>query len=152
MECQRRRILIHESKIILLTWAYSEGKNGKTGLYSSITKDQGATFGPRQLVAAGSVRGTPVLFRSRDGIAAIWQSVEGRTGTVLIAPRISDSKSSSSSVVANNAELPAATANDSKLFVAYIAKADQRQSVWLVSAAEQKLGSSRSSFVRRELR
>lgn len=114
---------------------YSEGKNGQTGLYSSTTRDQGATFGPRQLVAAGGVRGTPVLISSRDGLAAIWQAMEIKTGSVLIAPRIGDPTTPPSYTVVNHAELPAATANNARLFVAYIARGNAGQDIWLVSTS-----------------
>ena len=126
-----------EDGSVRVLW-YSEGKNGQTGIYSSKTTDNGATFRPRQLVAAGSVRGTPVLIRSRDGLAAIWQSVENNIGTVLIAPRIDDATSPNSSVVVTNAELPAATTNTNRLFVAYIAKGiakgEAGQNIWLVTS------------------
>ena len=115
---------------------YSEGKNGETGLYTSITKDHGVTFEPRQLVAAGAVRGTPVLVDRRDGLAAIWQMPEKNMGTVQIAPRIGKVTTSNSFIVMTNAELPAATANNARLFIAYIAKAGQYQDIWLVSALE----------------
>jgi hypothetical protein len=113
---------------------YSEGKNGQTGLYSSRTTDNGATFGPRQLIAVGVVRGTPVLINGRDGLEAIWQGVESTAGTVRIAPRIGDATTPNSFVVVTNAELPAATANSTKLFVAYIAKGVAGQDVWLVTS------------------
>lgn len=115
---------------------YSEGKNGETGLYSAITKDQGMTFEPRQLIATGVVRGTPVLVDRRGGPAAIWQAVENNIGKVQIVPRLGNATTSNSFVVAANAELPAAAANNARVFVAYIAKAGQYQNVWLVSALE----------------
>jgi hypothetical protein len=121
---------------------YSEGKNGETGLYSSITKDQGITFGPRQLVATGVVRGTPVFFDKRGGPAAIWQAVQGNIGTVQIVPRVGDATTSNSFIVVTNAELPAATANNARVFVAYIAKAEQYQNVWLVSVVEPQLAAN----------
>lgn len=114
---------------------YSEGKNGQTGLYSSKTTDNGATFGPRQLIAAGVVRGTPVLIGGRVGLEAIWQGVEGTARTVLIAPGIGDATTPKNFVVVTNAELPAATANSNRLFVAYIAKGVARQEVWVVTSA-----------------
>ena len=126
-----------EDGSVRVLW-YSEGKNGQTGVYSSRTTDNGATFRPRQLIAAGSVRGTPVLISSRDGLAAIWQSVQNNTGTVLISPRIDDATTPNSSVVVTNAELPAATTNTNRLFVAYIAKGiakgEAGQNIWLVTS------------------
>jgi len=121
---------------------YSEGKNGETGLYTSITKDHGVTFAPRQLVAAGVVRGTPVLVDGRDGLAAIWQTPETNMGTVQIAPRMGNATTSNSFIVVTNAELPAATANNARLFIAYIATADKYQNVWLVSIVEPQLAAN----------
>lgn len=119
---------------------YSEGKNGETGLYSSITRDQGMTFGPRQLVATGVVRGTPVLVDRRGVPAAIWQAVQGNIGTVQIVPRVANA--TTSNIVVTNAEMPAATANKARVFVAYIAKAEQYQNVWLVSVVEPQLAAN----------
>jgi hypothetical protein len=121
---------------------YSEGKNGETGLYSAITRDQGRTFGPRQLVATGVVRGTPVLFDRRGGPAAIWQAVQGNIGAVQIVPRVGNATTSDSFIVVTNAELPAATANSAGIFVAYIAKAEKYQNVWLVSAPDPQLAAN----------
>ena len=116
---------------------YSEGKNGETGLYSSITKDQGVTFGPRQLVATGGARGTPVLVDRRGGLAAIWQRVEDNSSRVLVTLWVGDAVVPPSFVVVTNAELPAATANTERLFVAYIGKSNAKagQDVWLVSSS-----------------
>lgn len=121
---------------------YSEGKNGETGLYSAITKDQGMTFGPRQLIATGVVRGTPVLVDRRGGPAAIWQAVENNIGMVRIVPGIGNATTSNRFIVVTNAELPAATANNARVFVAYIAKAEQYQNVWLVLALDPQLAAN----------
>jgi hypothetical protein len=61
---------------------------------------------------------------------------EKNMGTVQIAPRIGKVTTSNSFIVMTNAELPAATANNARLFIAYIAKAGQYQDIWLVSALE----------------
>ena len=122
-----------EDDSVRVLW-YSEGKNGQTGLYSSRTTDNGGTFGPRQLIAAGGVRGTPVLISGRDGLEAIWQGGENNARTVQIAPHIGDATTPNSFVVVTNAELPAATANSNRLFVAYIAKGVAGQDVWLVTS------------------
>jgi hypothetical protein len=76
------------------------------------------------------------LISDRESLAAIFQAVDGKTGTVQITPHIGDAKASEGFVVVTNAELPAATASNARFFVAYIAKADQHQSIWLVSASE----------------
>jgi hypothetical protein len=113
---------------------YSEGKNGQTGLYSSITTDNGVTFGARQLVAATVVRGTPVLINRADGPAAIWQEFENNSAVVRLSPRLSGANGSDNLVIAAGGELPAAAFGAGKLFVTYIAKSDPHPAVWLVVA------------------
>jgi BNR repeat-like domain len=116
---------------------YSEGKNGQTGLYWSGSRDQGATFGPRQLLAAETVRGTPALIGDADNLAAVWQDTGNKTARVMIAPRIAEATQPNSFVVTSNGELPAATANNERLFVVYVAKGTTGQNVWLVSAGKR---------------
>jgi hypothetical protein len=115
---------------------YSEGKNGQTGLYWASSRDQGATFGPRQLLSAGMTRGTPILVAGQSSIAAVWQDVQNNPARVMIAPGISEGVASESFVLVGNGELPAAARNDEKVFVAYIAKGTKGQEIWLVSAGK----------------
>jgi hypothetical protein len=112
---------------------YSEGKNGRTGLYTSTTRDDGATFSPRQLVAAALTRGTPVLISGPDGPAAIWQQVESNTSEVRLSSRVGSETGANSFLIAGNGESPAAAAGAGKLFLAYIAKGDAHRDVWLVT-------------------
>jgi hypothetical protein len=116
---------------------YSEGKNGQTGLYWSGSHDQGATFGRRQLLAAGTMRGTPALIGDGNNFAAVWQDAGNKTASVMIAPRIADAAAPSSFIVTSNGELPAATANNDRMFVAYIAKGTTGQNIWLVSVGKR---------------
>lgn len=100
---------------------YSEGDNGRTGLYWSESRDNGATFGPRQLVAAGKARGTSVLVR--DG--AVWQGVES-SPNIMIAPRIAEGGEATMPgifVVARDGELPAATANNERFLLLTLERA-----------------------------
>jgi hypothetical protein len=78
------------------------------------------------------------LVDRRGGPAAIWQAVENNIGTVQIVPRIGNATTSDSFIVVTNAELPAAAANNARVFVAYIAKAEQYQNVWVVSALDPR--------------
>lgn len=106
---------------------YSDGKNGETGLYSSESKDAGRSFGPRTLVSKGETRGTPVLLSNANGLAAVWGGVDN---TILAA----SVNGKSGPLTLSRGELPAAVETPTKLFTAYIAKADQHQAVWIVSA------------------
>jgi hypothetical protein len=105
---------------------YAAGEGTAAGLYVAESKDNGRSFTPRQLLAQETVRGTPVL----AGSIALWQTSEtaetkirslGNTGTALS--------------VAANAELPAGTFVNDKLFVAYIGKEKEKRSIWLIRAA-----------------
>jgi BNR repeat-like domain len=108
---------------------YAAGESGAPGVYLAESKDKGHSFSPRQLLSQENVRGTPVLAVNKDNMIALWQSADvpdtkmrelGTTGSVL-------------SVVAN-AELPAGTFSNDKLFVAYIAKEKEKRSIWLLRA------------------
>lgn len=52
----------------------------------------------------------------------------------MIAPHIGDTTTLPGYMVVTDAELPAATANNQRLFVTYVAKGRVGQDVWLVSA------------------
>jgi hypothetical protein len=110
---------------------YSEGKNGRTGLYWSRSSDQGATFGPRELLAAGAVRGTPVLIGDNGSLKAVWQDTENNGGRIMLAPVTTDG--TAPGVLTGSGELPAAAASSGKVFVAYISKGTVGQDIWLVS-------------------
>jgi hypothetical protein len=115
---------------------YSEGQNGKTGLYWSVSRDHGATFGARQLLAAGTTSGTPVLIGEADGLTAVWQDAEKNNQGVMIARNFSAAAGPSEQVVAANGQLPAATGNRERVFVAYVARSAKGQDIWLVSVGK----------------
>jgi hypothetical protein len=112
---------------------YSEGQNGQTGLYWAVSRDHGATFEARQLLAAGTTSGTPVLIGEADGLTAVWQDAEKNNQGVMIARSFSAAAGQSGQVLAANGQLPAAMANREKVFVAYIARSAKGQDIWLVS-------------------
>lgn len=112
---------------------YSEGQNGQTGLYWSASRDHGATFGQRQLLAAGTMRGTPVLIGDGKALTAVWQGLEKNSEGVMIARDFSGAAAPTGQVLATNGQLPAAIANHERVFVAYIAKGTKGQDIWLVS-------------------
>jgi len=120
--------------MVRVLW-YSEGKNGQTGLYWAESRDQGATFGPRQILTAGTTRGTPVLIGDPNRLAAVWQ--DAQPARIMIAPRIAESTTPDSFVIAGKGELPAAAANNQRTFVAYIAKETTGQGVWLVTIGKR---------------
>jgi hypothetical protein len=108
---------------------YAAGENGAPGVYFAESKDKAHSFSARQLLSQENVRGTPALAVGSDNVIALWQSADvpnakmrelGTTGTVLS--------------VAANAELPAGTFSNDRLFVAYIGKEKEKRSIWLVRA------------------
>jgi hypothetical protein len=101
---------------------YSAGKNGQTGLYSSESKDFGNSFDSRKLVAAGEISGTPVLLNAG---AAVW---EAPTGKITIR-----SQAQSGTSVITDGQLPAAVETRMNRVIAYVAKTDQRKSVWILT-------------------
>jgi hypothetical protein len=111
---------------------YSEGQNGQTGLYWSTSRDHGASFGPRQLLAAGTVSGTPVLIGDAKMITAVWQEAEKNNEGVMMARDFSGA-AAPARLVASNGRLPAGAMNGERVFVAYIAKGAKGQDIWLVT-------------------
>ena len=112
---------------------FSGGKNGQTGLYSSISTDHGASFLQRQLVAAGPIQGTPVLSNDAKSIRAIWASNEANAQKIFIAELSSKEKPDESFRIAEGM-VPAATLTATSLLVAYVTKGDQHQEIRVVSA------------------
>jgi hypothetical protein len=99
---------------------YSAGKSGETGLYSSRSNDGGNSFEPRALVAKGEIHGTPVLLKERN---AVW---EGPDGKIIVAPF-----ESNVTFLVEDGQLPAAIELNGQLVLAYIAKADTYQGVFV---------------------
>jgi hypothetical protein len=118
--------------VVRALW-YSEGKNGRTGLYWSRSSDNGVTFGPRELLAAGAVRGTPVLTSNSGDLKAVWQDTENNGGRIMLSPVVADGTAPGSFVLTGSGELPAAAATSEKVFVAYVAKGTAGQDIWMLS-------------------
>jgi hypothetical protein len=120
---------IDKNGTLTVLW-YSAGKNGETGLYLCQSKDSGATFGARRLVAAGITKGTPVLLVTNEGLAGIWEGNENGKLKVIATKLDSSPTPSDGLTVATNGELPVAAATPAGIVIAYIAK-DQWQGVWV---------------------
>ncbi|HET6974872.1 MAG TPA: sialidase family protein [Pyrinomonadaceae bacterium] len=104
---------------------YAAGEGSAAGVYFAESKDKGHSFSPRQLLAQETVRGTPVV----TGAVALWQTSE--TGETKMR---SLGNAGSALSLATNAELPAGTYVNDKLFVAYIGKEKEKRSIWLIRA------------------
>jgi hypothetical protein len=112
---------------------YAAGEKGQHGIYWSESQDGGQTFTPRELLAASSALGTPVLLHDGDGRAmGVWETYENGA-THLVAARFGTQ--AGNNVIANTTgELPAAAATTDQLFIADIVKDGDRQTIWLVTA------------------
>lgn len=116
---------------------YAGSDKGQRGIYWSESRDAGKTFNPRQLLAASSARGTPVLLRGQlVSDIGVWQSGEGNKAQILIA-RLDDGKDTQAraTTIPFAGELPAAAVTNGRVFIVYIATESQRQSVWLMKTA-----------------
>jgi hypothetical protein len=105
---------------------YAAGAGAAAGVYFAESKDKGRSFTPRELLSQETVRGTPAL----AGPIALWQTSE----TAETKMRSLGNAGAALSVAAN-AELPAGTYVNDKLFVAYIGKEKEKRSIWLIRAA-----------------
>jgi hypothetical protein len=111
-----------------IVW-FAAGEEGVPGLYFAESKDKGRSFSPRQLLSQETVRGTPALAFGNNHLIALWQNSD------VVETKMREIGSSGTALsVAVNAELPAGTFANDKLFVAYIAKEKEKRSIWLSPA------------------
>lgn len=109
---------------------YTAGEAGDAGLYFAESIDHGRTFSPRQLFAAGAMRGTPVIVGAGNGTVAIWESnTDGITHTRLEAFPSPNGKPKAFIV---GGELPAATTQiGGRNYVLHIGKKNNLRGVWI---------------------
>jgi hypothetical protein len=105
---------------------FAAGEGDAPGVYFTESKDKGHSFSPRQLLSQETVRGTPALAGHDNNLIALWQNSD-----VAETKMREIGSAGSASSVAANAELPAGTFANEKLFVAYIAKDKEKRSIWL---------------------
>ena len=103
---------------------YAAGEGNPPGIYFAESSDKGRSFSARQLLSQETVRGTPALTAN----FAIWQGDRVETKMRELG------NAGSALSVAANAELPAATYANNKLFVAYIVTDKTQRSIWLTRA------------------
>jgi hypothetical protein len=104
---------------------YAAGEGNAPGVYFAESSDKARSFSARQLLSQETVRGTPALTAN----LAVWQGDRVETKVRELG------NAGSALSVAANAELPAATYVNNKLFVVYITTQQQKRSIWLVRAA-----------------
>ena len=108
---------------------FAAGEGGAPGVYVAESKDNGRSFSPRQLLSQETVRGTPALAVGNHNLIALWQNSD------VAETRMRNIGTAGSALsVALNAELPAGTFANDRLFVAYIAKEKEKRSIWLLRA------------------
>ena len=84
------------------------------------------------MVNGGLTIGTPVLLETNGDLLSMWQSNDSGKAEVLTAKLVTGTTPSKSLTVSGDAELPAAAVTKVGVFVAYIAKSDKHQGVWVV--------------------
>ncbi len=126
-------ISVNRAGVLKVLW-YAAGEANEPGLYFAESKDKGRSFSPGQLIAKETVRGTPVLAAGNVFDAAIWEMPAGAAAETRLRKLGNDAQAIS---LGANAELPAAAFSNDGLFVAYISKAKEKRSVWLVKANQR---------------
>jgi hypothetical protein len=113
---------------------YTEGEKAAPGLYWAASSDNGKTFSESRPLAKGQGHGTPLLLTSgKSGAAVVWESREGGASRVVSVPLTVDDRAASAPI-ASGGELPSAAMSGDQLFVGYIAKTNERRSIWIVRA------------------
>jgi hypothetical protein len=74
-----------------------------------------------------------LLPSGKGGASVVWESDEGGASRVMSAPLAGDGAASQSPLTTSG-ELPSATVSGDQLFVGYIAKINDRRSIWVVRA------------------
>lgn len=112
---------------------YTEGEKAVPGLYWTESRDGGKTFSESRTFAKGEARGTPLLLvNDKNGASVIWESDSDGQARVMTARFDSEGNGASASPVASTGELPSAASSGNQLFVGYIAKVNDRRSIWVV--------------------
>ena len=116
---------------------YAEGAAGEPGLYRAVSRDGAQTFSPRQLFAAGRMRGSPLLLNNgpTGASSAIWQANAGEKAQPMTTLLDAQGNIAKSHAIAAAGELPSAVSIKSGLFVAYIVKTGEKRAVWVVKSA-----------------
>jgi hypothetical protein len=86
---------------------YAAGESGPSGLYLAQSVDGGKNYGRRQLVAEGTVNGTPVLLTDSSGkLNAIWEGERDHHPALLTAVISTEVSGAKSIVVADGGNFP----------------------------------------------
>ncbi|MDT4955838.1 MAG: hypothetical protein QOJ02_3976 [Acidobacteriota bacterium] len=125
---------VADNGALQVVW-YTEGERATPGLYSAESLDNGKTFSESRPLARGQGRGTPLLLAGgKSGALVVWESNEGGESRVVSVPLYNDEKTANAAPVASGGELPSAAVSGDQLFVGYIARTNERRSIWIVRA------------------
>lgn len=123
-----------EDGALRVVW-YTEGDRGAPGLYWAESNDNGRKFSESRPLAKGQARGNPLLLANGgNGATVIWESNEGGASRVMSASLAGGDSANTVSPLTTSGELPSATLSGDQLFVGYIAKVNDRRSIWIVRA------------------
>ncbi len=112
---------------------YTEGDKGAPGLYWAESRDGGKKFSESRPLAKGQARGNPLLLANKgNGATVIWESNEGGAARVMSTSLAGNDSANTVSPLTTSGELPSATVSGDQLFVGYIAKVNDRRSIWIV--------------------
>ena len=112
----------------LKTAWFTGGDAGKQGIYLAESSDGGKTFAPRRLVSENAASGTPTLLANKEKAAQI---VWAEAGKILTSELNDDSLTAGNRREIGQGEFPAATFSGGQIYVVYVRKEKDGQSVWL---------------------
>ncbi|MDT4969682.1 MAG: hypothetical protein QOJ64_4419 [Acidobacteriota bacterium] len=122
---------IADDGALRVVW-YTEGEKAAPGIYWVESKDNGRSFSPGRALANGEARGTPILLANRRSAPlVVWESNEGGSPRVMSAP-LADAGTPTPTLLASVGELPSAAASADQIFVGYIARINDRRSIWIM--------------------
>lgn len=123
---------VTDNGALRVVW-YTEGDKGTPGLYWAESGDNGRTFSESKPFAKGQARGNPLLLLSgKSGATVVWESNDSGSSRVMSAPLAGGESAAAASPLMTSGELPSATVSGGQLFVGYIAKINDRRSIWIV--------------------
>jgi hypothetical protein len=123
---------VGDNNALRVVW-YTEGEKGSPGIYWAESSDNGKTFSESKTFEKGQARGTPLLLvNDKSGASVIWESDENSSARVMTARFDKEMDGAPASTIASAGELPAAASSSAGLFVGYIAKVNDRRSIWVV--------------------
>lgn len=120
-----------DGSLQVLWFAGAEGD--QQGIYWSDSRDGGLSFAPRQLLAPGFARSSPVLIGdAKEPPLAVWEASANNRSELHAATLLDvDQFVTKTLTIAEDGELPAAAALNNRILVAYVAKDGEKRSIWL---------------------